>query len=599
MRSTSDRSVARATRAARGLATALVMVLVATHIAIPAATPAAATTCMDAGRGSSHYGGGTGEAGDPYRIATVANLEAIRERVDQHSESQAGCFFIQTADLDLSGIASWVAIGSSRTFEGHFDGGFRTIGNLTIAGGPFTSSSPVYFGLFGQVSGGSVTNVRLVGVSIDLEFDAASSSSIYIGALISLMPSVKAPGETLVERSTAQGSITVTFRGGSGLYAGGLVGRSRRNARVEDRNAFIGTIDATIGNASTSTSGRDMNVGGLVGRTSSNSTLSRGYVSADITVRVEEPAETESERSHDIGMLTGSTSGNASALSELYAVGSLDVSRVGGWTETDDATVRSGVFGLIEDPDDTFTDIYYLDTLGDFAGGQVSGFDPDDGLGNVTALTDAQMRGVQPATRMVGTGTGAADRWRYANGPSPVSGGEWFLVLDPVPGGYPYPVFTWEVEEVPAGTSIISRTVFTVPPAADPVPASGPVLSCDPNDAAVGVTVTCTVTGGDAGINILWGATAGADVIASTGVRLDSDGIGTFSFVVPVSALGLPIGVELVAWTSPIAVGVAGGPVPSTVPAGQGPALPAVIVLLLGVLGLVTLVSGVLAPRSR
>lgn len=588
-------------RTMRGLVSALVVTLIATLVALPDLPAGAATTCSDDEEGA-RYGGGTGEAGDPYRIATVAHLGALRDRVNDDDKNQAGCYFLQTADLDLSGIPSWVAIGFEETFEGHFDGGFRTISGLTIAGGPFTGTdrSVRYFGLFGRARDGSVTNVRLVGVSIDLEFDAGSTEDIYVGSLIAVMRGTTGSSvRTDVERSSVQGDITVTFRGGRSLYLGGLVGRSNEDAFIEDRNTFIGAIDATIG-LSNRSSNEDANVGGLVGRTSNNSTLSRGYVSASITVRVEEPALTTGQRrSHAIGMLTGSTSGNASALSELYAVGSLDVSRVGGWTETDDATVRSGVFGVIADEDDTFTDIFYLDTLGDFAGGQVGGFDPAVGLQNVTALSDAQMRGAQPATTMVGTGTGAADRWRYANGPSPVTGGEWFLVLDPVPGGYPYPVFTWEVEEVPAGTSIISRSVFTVAPPAAPVPTSGPTLACDPTDPPVGATVTCTIAGGDADIDILWRATAGDAVIASTGVRLGSDGTGTFSFVVPASAFGLPIGVELVEWTAPLAVGVAGGPVPSTVPAGEGPTLPAAIFLVLGVLGLTTIVSRGLAPRSR
>jgi hypothetical protein len=54
-------------------------------------------------------------------------------------------------------------------------------------------------------------------------------------------------------------------------------------------------------------------------------------------------------------------------------------------------------------------------------------------------------------------------------------------------------------------------------------------------------------------------------------VTLDADGNGTFSFAVPSAALGQELTVELVAWLAPAPLGVVGGPVPTSVPAGGGP----------------------------
>ena len=53
-------------------------------------------------------------------------------------------------------------------------------------------------------------------------------------------------------------------------------------------------------------------------------------------------------------------------------------------------------------------------------------------------------------------------------------------------------------------------------------------------------------------------------------MRLGSDGTGTSSFVVPATALGETLTVELVEWTQPMPLGVVGGPVPASVPAGEG-----------------------------
>ncbi len=94
-------------------------------------------------------------------------------------------------------------------------------------------------------------------------------------------------------------------------------------------------------------------------------------------------------------------------------------------------------------------------------------------------------------------------------------------------------------------------------------------VSCE-GTRAVGSEVTCTVSGGAPGIDILWQA-AYNPVFAGAGVMLDADGNGTFSFTVPSAALGQELTVELVAWLAPVSLGVAGGPVPASVPAGGGP----------------------------
>jgi len=93
-----------------------------------------------------------------------------------------------------------------------------------------------------------------------------------------------------------------------------------------------------------------------------------------------------------------------------------------------------------------------------------------------------------------------------------------------------------------------------------------------PATITVGTEVTCTITGGDPGIDILWRAVVNP-VIAEAGVTLDSDGRGEFSFTVPALADGEELRVELVGWTAPVSLGVvgaAGGPVPTAVPAGDG-----------------------------
>jgi hypothetical protein len=121
----------------------------------------------------------------------------------------------------------------------------------------------------------------------------------------------------------------------------------------------------------------------------------------------------------------------------------------------------------------------------------------------------------------------------------------------------------------------------------------GATVSCTPAAGAitVGTEVTCTVTGGDPGSEILWRAAINP-VIAEAGVTLDADGTGTFAFTVPSSALGAALTVELVAWTAPVALGVvdAGGLVPTRVPAGEGPRPGGEALALVGLLAVLLVV---------
>jgi len=112
-----------------------------------------------------------------------------------------------------------------------------------------------------------------------------------------------------------------------------------------------------------------------------------------------------------------------------------------------------------------------------------------------------------------------------------------------------------------------SGATFTQTPPSTPSP---PSVSCAPLPLVPGASVTCTITGGDPGIDIFWQA-AYNPVFAGAGVTLDANGTGIFTFTVPRAAIGQTVTVELVEWLAPVSIGVAGGPVPSSVPSGGGP----------------------------
>jgi hypothetical protein len=183
---------------------------------------------------------------------------------------------------------------------------------------------------------------------------------------------------------------------------------------------------------------------------------------------------------------------------------------------------------------------------------------------DATGLTSVTFEGNAPtvgANAFTGVASGATANIGFAaTGFEPVVAGLWQgLVLERAADPSD-PVTGTSVPE--AGPSV---------PEADTSSSARLTLTCSTDAGlAVGSLVTCTVAGGDAGIDILWRA-AFNPTFAEAGVTLDGAGFGAFSFVVPAEALGEALTLELVEWAAPLVLGIAGGPVPGSVPTGEGP----------------------------
>ena len=135
----------------------------------------------------------------------------------------------------------------------------------------------------------------------------------------------------------------------------------------------------------------------------------------------------------------------------------------------------------------------------------------------------------------------------------------------------------------PAGSSYTPSSDLTLyaqytagspdPCATAAAPGASPTLTCQPEVVPTGGEVTCTVSGGDADVDILWEVVRG-EAVLSAGVRLDATGAGTFRFAAPAGA-GDALAVRLVAWTGPVTVQVRDDvvtqPLPTRVAAGGGP----------------------------
>ncbi len=231
-----------------------------TYLDSNASTPSSsfstsATTPWD-GTTASTFAGGSGTSGDPYQIATAEQLSylaSLANATQTSNANTAGKYYKLTADIDLNGSAhAWTPIGiaTATAFAGVFDGNNKSIYNIYI-----NDATTLFAGLFGYPTGTSGTNVIIKNLTI------------------------------------ASGSITVT---NSGSTAGAFAGRSVYTQFINCKNIInvsgysgVGGIVGTFGNSITtgiieycsnagtiSGSGASLYVGGIVGNSSVNTSVS-------------------------------------------------------------------------------------------------------------------------------------------------------------------------------------------------------------------------------------------------------------------------------------------------------------------------------------
>lgn len=215
-------------------------------------------------------------------VASADELNNIREEKDQvfgQGTSWEGTYtsgldkrYIQVSDLDLSDYNDWVPIDA---FTGTYEGSDLSIINLNVDGGDSLS-----YGLFGEVQGASLKDIRLEDVSV--------KGSDNVGGLVG--------------KATAGSSIDGVFvsgilhhkeaNNGVGVSLGGVVGELSEHSKVSASHSDV----ILNGQA---------NVGGLAGRVD----------------------ESEVYQTYAHGVLTGEeasgglvgTAGSKSAVSQSYA----------------------------------------------------------------------------------------------------------------------------------------------------------------------------------------------------------------------------------------------------------------------------------------
>lgn len=190
------------------------------------------------------FQGGTGTADDPYLVVDANQLARFRDAVNGGNDF-AGKTVRLAADVNLAG-GEWTPIGAaarkgsgvaagSTPFRGTFDGAGHTVSGLSITTSP---DADYAVGLFGAVDGGTVADLRLEGVSVNVP-----GSELAAGAVGLLT------GGGAVRAVSVAGSVSAH------AGVGGVVGRM----------TLTGTIDNCVNSAAVTAVNGVGNVGGIVG----------------------------------------------------------------------------------------------------------------------------------------------------------------------------------------------------------------------------------------------------------------------------------------------------------------------------------------------
>ena len=180
-----------------------------------------------------------------YNITNAADLAEFSNLVRGGTHFNGKTIYLVN-DIDLSGHR-WLSIGfirgnlfvTSSPFKGFFDGNGKTISNISQTIGSFESG-----GLFGYVEGGTVTNVTLKNVEINVQ-----ASPILVGSLVGVLEN------GTVTDCEISGNYTIKPSGGAGSFT------NSGNVTVDD---VIGDIRGDIS---------------IYGITSTNMNISYGRIS--------------------------------------------------------------------------------------------------------------------------------------------------------------------------------------------------------------------------------------------------------------------------------------------------------------------------------
>lgn len=216
---------------------------------------------------SAFSGSGSGTAGDPYVITNVSELQEMNQSLSS--------YYILGNDIDASATSGWngglgfLPIGNFTTdygaiplpFTGNFNGQYYNITSLYIRVYNGIDLFP-NIGMFGYISGGTISNVSLINVSV---YSTGDSIGGLVGNFIT---------GTIVNCSTGGSVTSSAFSNIGGLVggqSGGIINGSYSNCSVDGGSEVGGLVGLVEGGVITNSyslgnvSSDGSDIGGLVG----------------------------------------------------------------------------------------------------------------------------------------------------------------------------------------------------------------------------------------------------------------------------------------------------------------------------------------------
>jgi hypothetical protein len=240
----------------------------------------------------SAYSGGSGTAGRPYQISTVADWQTLMATPTDWNK-----YFVLRTDIDLGELVLTPVGNTSTNFTGVLDGDYKIISHAVINQGRND-----YIGLFGVVgTGGQIMNLGIEKVNV--------TGQGYVGGLV----------------GNNTGTLTACYMTGpvtgTGNYVGGLVGANTgtltacyATGTVRGIDTVGGLVGWSFGTLSscyaTGSVGGGTAVGGLMG--SNTGTLTDCYANGSV-----------SGTGNMVGGLVGGTGGTGSTVTACHATGTV------------------------------------------------------------------------------------------------------------------------------------------------------------------------------------------------------------------------------------------------------------------------------------
>lgn len=289
--------------------------------------------------GGYDFGGGTGTKEDPWLITSREDLLNLANRLNSdvaatNYNNFNGCYFKQTADIDLTGV-KWEPIGYSggTCFSGNYDGDGHIIANAYSKGkadidteGNYSSTA----GIFGWVLFGSVQNLHVKAATFeatgknDYSFVGGITGVCYGASIQNCLVTDSKLESRQENNNNCAGSIAGYSAGGtfencaaennqvkSMAYGGGFVGEvDDDNDGITTPSAFINcyAADCTVTGVTPNKSGSSF-IGGFAGQiTNEKPTAENCFV-----YRVKLSTDGTFASNTSIGVFAGNLWGNPSA----------------------------------------------------------------------------------------------------------------------------------------------------------------------------------------------------------------------------------------------------------------------------------------------